>query len=199
MYTGCPNGTILRNFFNLPFFFREREKYASNRIYVQLIYKSFSPVFTKFQTDKFDSRIYVSYSLRLNRKPHTYMETRCTFSATKRVEKGVLMKGGKGAPFPSNSNFAEICFPFERSRSSLGQTKFRWPTCVPNGFIALFPARNSRARHNVHRLKLLYTFGESEDEGGLLACEERTRGKKGRRVEVEARFLLVKSDSQWQR
>lgn len=96
-------------FFNLPFFLREREKYASNRIYVQLIYKSFSPVFTKFQTDKFDSKIYVSYSLRLNRKPHTYMETRCTFSATNGRE-GCLDKGREGRPFSLEFEFCRNLF-----------------------------------------------------------------------------------------
>lgn len=54
--------------------------------------------------------------------------------------------------------------------------------------------------HRWNRLKLLYTFGELESEGGsrLVACEGRTRGEKGGGWKYgEATFLLVKSDSQW--
>lgn len=140
-----------------------------------------------------------SYFLRLNRKPARVFR----HERWRRVSWG---EEGRGAPFPSNSNFTEICFPFERSRSSVGQTKFRWPpTCVPNGFIALFPGRNSRPRHNVapfRPVKIVVYFCEEleseqeEEEGGSpIGC---VRGKNKRWKRVEARrFLLVKSDSQW--
>lgn len=104
--------------------------------------------------------------------------------------------------FPSNSNFTEICFPFERSRSSVGQTKFRWPTCVYRMVLSLYFRPGIRGhRYNVRRwsrLKLLCAFGELGVVPDWLRAREEGEVKRGGLFGETRRFLLVKNDSQWE-
>lgn len=184
--------TVWTRLFNLDLF-REIQSSVHARIdrieliYVQLI------IVTKFQIRFLFSHIWMQTKTLRN----TMHVSTCCRNPRERVS----WYGGGRPLFPRIRILQKFVFRSSGARSSVGQTKFRWPTCVYRMVLSLYFRPGIRGhRYNVRRwsrLKLLYAFGELGVVPDWLRAREKGEVKRGG-LFGETRFLLVKNDSQWE-